>query len=151
MFLHLLIIANWEEGTYLGQKLKPGDCVIGRKRLAQELGLSEQQVRTALKKLESTGEISLFSTNRYTIATVENWGMYQGDSENANQQATNKQPTDNQQATNKQPHLKKEKNNKNKKKGKNPPLNPPTGGRRGRRPRNEVLEMLKEELANDQN
>ena len=85
--------------------------------MASDLGFSEQQVRTALKKLESTGEITLKSTNRFTIATVENWEMYQGDGyieqPTDNQQITNKQPTDNQQITNKQPHLKNVKKERN--------------------------------------
>jgi hypothetical protein len=63
--------------------------------------------------LESTGEITLKSTNRFTIATVENWDFYQCCDEDSNQQITNKQPTSNQQATNKQPHLKNVKNVKN--------------------------------------
>ena len=95
VFIHLLMVATFKPAQYLGYELKPGQAVIGRKQLATELGFSEQQVRTALKKLESTGEISLFSTNRFTIATVENWEFYQGDDEDSNQQITNKQPTSN--------------------------------------------------------
>ena len=106
VFIHILMVATFKPTKYLGYDLKPGQAVIGRKKLAEELGFTEQQVRTALKKLESTGEISLFSTNRFTIATVENWEFYQGDCDT-------EQPTDNQQITNKQPHLKNVKNVKN--------------------------------------
>ena len=113
VFIHILMVATFKPTKYLGYDLKPGQAVIGRKKLAKELGFTEQQVRTALKKLESTGEISLFSTNKFTIATVENWEFYQGDSETDNQQITNNQPTDNQQITNNQPHLKNVKKDKN--------------------------------------
>lgn len=113
VFLHILMVAAFKPGQYLGHDIKPGQAVIGRKKLAKELGFSEQQVRTALKKLESTGEITLFSTNKFTIVTVENWGFYQGDEFDDNQQSTNNQPTDNQQITNNQPHLKNDKNDKN--------------------------------------
>lgn len=95
VFLHLLMIAAWKPGEYLGHPIKPGQAIIGRKKMAVELGFSEQQIRTALKKLESTKEITLFSTNRFTIATVENWEFYQGDEDESNQQITNKQPTEN--------------------------------------------------------
>lgn len=115
VFLHLLMIANWKDGAYMGHAIHPGDAIIGTKQLAVDLGFSRQQIRTALKKLESTGEISIFSTNRFSIVTVENWGLYQGDDSDANQQITNKQPTDNQQITNKQPHLKKERKKEGKK------------------------------------
>ena len=110
VFLHILMVAAFKPGQYLGHDIKPGQAVIGRKKLAKELGFSEQQVRTALKKLESTGEITLFSTNKFTIVTVENWGFYQGEDFDDNQQVTNNQPTSNQQVTNNQPHLKNVKN-----------------------------------------
>ena len=119
VFIHILMVATFKPTKYLGHDLNPGQAVIGRKKLAKELGFTEQQVRTALKKLESTGEISLFSTNKFTIATVENWEFYQGDSETDNQQITNNQPTDNQQITNNQPHLKNVKKDKNVKNVKN--------------------------------
>ena len=110
VFLHILMVAAFKPGQYLGHEIQPGQAVIGRKKLADELGFSEQQVRTALKKLECTGEITLFSTNKFTIATVENWAFYQGDDFDNNQQSTNNQPTNNQQITNNQPHLKNVKN-----------------------------------------
>ena len=113
VFIHILMVATFKPTKYLGHDLNPGQAVIGRKKLAKELGFTEQQVRTALKKLESTGEISLFSTNKFTIATVENWDFYQGCDEEDNQQSTNNQPTNNQQITNNQPHLKNVKKDKN--------------------------------------
>ncbi len=113
VFLHILMVANYKNTQYMGRDLKPGQAIIGRKKMAAELGFSEQQIRTALNKLKSTGEITLESTNRYTIATIENWALYQCCDDDCNQQITNNQPTDNQQITNNQPHLKKDKNNKN--------------------------------------
>ena len=113
VFIHILMVATFKPTKYLGHDLNPGQAVIGRKKLAKELGFTEQQVRTALKKLESTGEISLFSTNKFTIATVENWDFYQGCDDEDNQQSTNNQPTNNQQITNNQPHLKNVKKDKN--------------------------------------
>lgn len=109
VFLHILMLANFEEGEYRGYKLLPGDAIIGRKQMSKDLGFSEQQIRTALKKLESTGEISLKTTNRFTIATVVNWDFYQCNEKTP----TNNQPTDNQQITNNQPHRKNDKNDKN--------------------------------------
>ena len=96
VFLHILMVANFKNTQYMGRELKPGQAIIGRKKMAAELGFSEQQIRTALNKLKSTGEITLESTNRYTIATVENWAMYQCSDDDCNQQITNNQPTINQ-------------------------------------------------------
>jgi hypothetical protein len=67
------------------------------------LGLSEQQVRTALTKLKSTGEITSIATNKYTLVTIENWASYQSPDNLATSKttsdSTNEQPTDNQQIT----------------------------------------------------
>ena len=87
LFLHCLICASYKDFEWMGMELKAGQFITGRKKLAEELGFSEQQIRTAISKLESTGEISIFSTNKYSIITVTNWENYQGDS--------NEQPTEN--------------------------------------------------------
>ena len=109
VFLHLLLNANWQPTEYHGISLEQGDVVFGRKKYAAELGLSEQNVRTAIKHLHETGEISTIkSTNRFTVLHVENWTLYQGEEETANQQA-NHQLTNNQPTTN---HVQESKNNK---------------------------------------
>lgn len=87
LFLHCLICASYKDFEWMGMELKAGQLITGRKKLAEELGFSEQQIRTAISKLESTGEISIFSTNKYSIITVTNWENYQGES--------NEQPTEN--------------------------------------------------------
>ena len=87
LFLHCLICASYKDFEWMGMELKAGQFITGRKKLAEELGFSEQQIRTAISKLESTGEISVFSTNKYSIITVTNWENYQGES--------NEQPTEN--------------------------------------------------------
>ena len=97
LFIHLLLIANWEDKKWHGILVKRGQVITGRKTLSKETGLSEQQVRTSLDKLISTKEITKSTTNKYTIITVNNYTKYQ----NYNQQATNKQPTNNQQTTKK--------------------------------------------------
>ncbi|MEE0839051.1 MAG: hypothetical protein U0L72_00680 [Acutalibacteraceae bacterium] len=117
LFLHCLLMVSFKDFDWMGKKLKAGQFITSRKHLAEDLGFSEMQIRTALKKLESTKEITIETTNRYTIITVMNWGTYQSDedlnNQDFNQQITNKQPTDNQQITNKQPHRNNVKNNKN--------------------------------------
>lgn len=117
LFLHCLLTASFKDFAWMGRNLKAGQFVTSRKHLAEDLGFTEMQIRTALKKLESTEEITIETTNRFTIITVMNWENYQSDNDTNNQvfnqQITNKQPTDNQQITNKQPHRKNVKNDKN--------------------------------------
>lgn len=113
LFLHFLLTASFKDFIWMGRKMKAGQLVTGRKKLAEELGFSEQQIRTAIEKLKSTKEITTETTNKYTIITVVNWADYQSEDERTTNNLTNEQPTNNQQITNKQPHRKNVKNVKN--------------------------------------
>lgn len=99
LFIHLLITANFKDTRFLGKKIKRGQIVTSLPALAEETGLSVQNVRTALKHLISTGEITDESNNQYRIITVVKYDDYQKttDELTGNQQATNRQPTGNQQ------------------------------------------------------
>lgn len=100
VFLHLLITASWEDSRYKGHEIKAGQTIITVSGLASELGVSTRQVRTAIEKLESTGEITRKTTNRFTVVTVENWSLYQADYDDDGKQMTNKRQTDDKQMTN---------------------------------------------------
>ena len=117
LFIHLLLLANYEDKEWHGVTIQRGQLVTGRMALAKIVGISEQQVRTCLARLQDTGEISLESTNKFTIITICKFDSYQ-QSEKAeqptnNQQITNNQPTNNQQITTpkESKEIKKEKNN----------------------------------------
>jgi hypothetical protein len=111
LFLHLLLKANYKDKKYRGETLKAGTILTGRDILANELSLSVQQVRTALKKLELTNELTIKTTRKGTKIQIVNYRKYQL----ATNRATNEQPTDNQQATTNKKG-KKEKKEKNIKK-----------------------------------
>ena len=101
LFLHLLFIANWKDGRFKGYEVPRGSVVTSIAHLAQGTGLSCQQVRTALKHLQTTGEITSKSTNRFTIVTLVKYGFYQNPTPR-NGKLINKQSTNNQQSNNKQ-------------------------------------------------
>ena len=109
LFLHLLIEAEWSgEGR--------GQVITTESDLERDTGLSRQQVRTAMKHLQATNEITKKVTNgltnkvtdKKTVITIENYSLYQGADEDDNQQAnqqgeinlTNEQPTSNQSTIN---------------------------------------------------
>lgn len=110
VFIHLLLTAAFRDTTWRNMEIKRGQVVTSYKNLSNDLGFSVQQIRTAISKLISTGEITRTSTNRNIILTVENWEDYQSNDEIStskatqsatfNQQAINKQTTSNQQANN---------------------------------------------------
>ena len=92
LFLHLLLSASFKDFEWMGRQLKAGQLITGRKRLAEELDFTERQIRTALDKLKSTGEVTIETTNKYTIITVVNWKDYQGLDKIATSKTTNKRP-----------------------------------------------------------
>jgi hypothetical protein len=84
-------------------ELEPGQFIFGRKVAAEATGLSEQEVRTALDSLRKQQNLTIKTTNKFSIVSITNWETYQHGEEQINQQInqplTNKQPTTNQQLT----------------------------------------------------
>lgn len=76
LFYHCLLHTNLEDRRYCGKEIKAGQFVSSITRISAETGLTESQVRTALKKLKDTGYISTLSTNKYTIYTVNEYQTY---------------------------------------------------------------------------
>jgi hypothetical protein len=75
--------------------LKAGQLVFGRKKAAEAVRLSEQEIRTAIALLERLGLISKKSTNKFSIITVINLHVRQANDSKSNQQITSKQPANN--------------------------------------------------------
>lgn len=75
--------------------VKRGQLVTGRKALSSATGLSEQNIRTAVLKLEKMGILTSNPTNKFSIISIVNWDKYQ----QTNQQVTSNQPASNQQVT----------------------------------------------------
>ena len=76
----------------MGQIIKRGQLITSQDKLAEELGLSRQQVRTALNKLEKTQEITKLSDNKGTLITVNNYDLYQSNDNRTTNLPTNYQP-----------------------------------------------------------
>jgi len=95
LFFHLLISANHSDQRWKGIDIKRGQMLTGRIKLADETGLTQQQVRSSLNKLKSTSELTIKPTNKYSIITLNNYDTYQQSNQLATQRATNKQPTSN--------------------------------------------------------
>lgn len=90
--MYILLSANHEKTRYMGHEVPVGAFVSGILSIAENTGLSVQNARTSLKKLEKSGEITIKSTNKFSIISVNNWKKYQD---------TNKPLTNDQQTTNK--------------------------------------------------
>jgi hypothetical protein len=99
LFFHLVLNANHEKGRWKGNNIERGQLITSSDKLATQLELSRQQIRTALKKLEDTNEITIKSTNKFTLVTIEKYSFYQGGGEEATNNPTNEQPSNNHQIT----------------------------------------------------
>lgn len=75
---YFLSIAQHDNFTYNGIKLRPGQLVISQRPLAEKLGLSRQQLRTVLGILEATHELTHVATQHGTVITLLKWGKFQG-------------------------------------------------------------------------
>lgn len=77
IFEHCLYSANFIDEVWKGQEIKRGQFPTSIEKLATANGLTIRQTRTALKNLQMTNEITVQTTNRYSIITVNNWDLYQ--------------------------------------------------------------------------
>lgn len=75
--------------------LLPGQFITGRKALAEELNTTERKVRTRLQVLEKLQNVTIRTTKRFSVITVINWDIYQGQDE----KRPSERPTDDQQTT----------------------------------------------------
>ncbi|KKJ75431.1 hypothetical protein WH95_18495 [Kiloniella litopenaei] len=103
VFMHLLLKANHEPKKWRGVTVKRGQLITGRKALSQELLISERSIRTALKNLKMTNDVTIEPSSSYSLITINNYEKYQDKKEpsdqQSDQQATSKRPASDQQAT----------------------------------------------------
>jgi len=99
LFFHLLLTVNWQNKKWRGETIKRGSIITSIEHLSASTGLSVQAVRTALDKLESTGEIKRRSTNYYTHLTICKFDTYQEKPKTDNKRTTNEQQTSNKRTT----------------------------------------------------
>lgn len=112
-FIRLLLLANWENKQWHGITIKRGQFVSSLNNLRFEhkdnsangkiTKLSLQTVRTMIKRLNLTGEITCESTNQYTIYTIVKYNTYQSNEDNLTNnitsEITNQEQTGNKRVT----------------------------------------------------
>lgn len=77
LFIHCIIRANWEDARFEGITVKRGSFVTSYQILAAESGLSVSQVRSGLKHLILTRELTCVTSGKGTIISVTNYDSYQ--------------------------------------------------------------------------
>lgn len=130
LFIYMLLRANYEETEWRGVKLRRGEFITSRRSLAKATGLTEQQVKTALKNLQTTHEITSKSTNKQTTVYICKYDDYQPtNNPQSNQQERQQTTTD--------------KENKKINKIKKPPIVPLSGGRVSSSKNEEVFDLFR--------
>jgi len=99
LWIHMLVSASHTArrqpvGNQLVELL-PGQFVYGRDKFSLKTGLSIAKLRASVLLLEKMNQITIKTTNKFSIISITNWSLYQLD----NQQTASTQPTDNQQTT----------------------------------------------------
>ena len=77
LFIHMLLKANWRDGEFKGKHIPRGSFVSSFGKLAEETQLTVDEVRTAVKHLISTKEITKQAYSKFTVFTVNNYDAYQ--------------------------------------------------------------------------
>jgi hypothetical protein len=96
LFLHCLLLANYEDKTWQGNEIKRGSFVTSYDHL-RACGLTLSQIRSAKAKLEKTGEIVWKSNNHFTTVTIVNYDSYQPDEQTNGKQIADQSQTDDKQ------------------------------------------------------
>lgn len=103
LFIHCLLKANVKTKKWLGMTIERGSFITSYSHLALELGLTVQQVRTAMQKLETTGEITRRITRNQqgsnTLITIKNYNEYQPSNTQNNTRITLEQHSNNTRVT----------------------------------------------------
>ena len=104
LMIHLLLKSNFKTKNWQGHTINPGELITSIKNLSKELSLSENIIRTALKKLKATGYINTQSTNKNTKVKVLKSDIYDelsisDNTQKHKQKLNHSQPNQNQMTT----------------------------------------------------
>lgn len=99
LFFHMLLKANWKKGNFKGVEIDRGSFASSYQSLSSETGLSIQNIRTSVRRLKSTGEITVTKYAKFSVFTINNYGCYQDTNKVTNTQLTGNQHASNTQVT----------------------------------------------------
>lgn len=115
LFLYMMMKANHKDGQWQGIEVKRGQLITGRNSLSEKTGLTIRSVRTSLERLKKTKEVTIKTTNKFSIVTLCNYDVYNNDDQQNDPLNGNERPANDQQTTSKRPQtrIKELKNKKN--------------------------------------
>jgi hypothetical protein len=103
VMIHLLLKSNYTVKQWQGNTVNPGELITSIGNLGKELRLSENEIRTCLKKLKKTNYIATRATSKFTMIRIKKSIIYDEMVFISNVQIhkplTNKPHTNNEQIT----------------------------------------------------
>lgn len=108
IFITLLCMCNHSSANWvfngMAYTINEGQCVTSVASILDKCNnkqITSQKVRTALKKFEKLGIITIETTNKNTFVSIENWGKYQNVPDDYNKDCNN-EVTNNTEKSNNQ-------------------------------------------------
>ena len=121
VWVYFLLKAKYKDCSWQGITIPRGSFITSLDTISKDCKLSVREVRTCLNRLKSTGELTIKTTNRYSMITICKYDDYNSVDSEIDKQSD--KPTDNQetsqrQTNDKQTTIDKEYNNRNNRKKK---------------------------------
>ena len=98
-FIYCILTANWKDDSFHGMEVKRGQFIRTLENISRETGLSIQNIRTAIKHLISTQELTQNQHGKYRIFTVVKYEQYQLGNTISNNELTRNQHESNTKVT----------------------------------------------------
>ncbi len=99
LWVYILIKANHDDNKFIFNNenitIKRGQFISGLHKISEETHISIQIIRSGLAYLKSTNQITIKSSNKYSVITINNYNRYQ----EVTSKVTNQQQTSNKPAT----------------------------------------------------
>jgi hypothetical protein len=112
VWIWLIMSANIEDHDFERETIHRGEVATSRKTISAATGLTENEVRTALDHLKSTGEITSRTRPKYQVITILRYSDYQ---DVPTGKRPGRAPANHRQTTGRPPQSKNGKNGKNEK------------------------------------
>lgn len=113
VWIYFLLKANYQDGKWHGIDVPRGSLITSLDTISKDTKLSIREIRTCLNKLKKTGEVTIKTTNKFSVVTICNYDKYNSINSESDKQS-DIQTTSKRQASDKQATIDKE-NNKDRK------------------------------------
>lgn len=101
VWIYCLSQANWKPGRFMGHEIPRGSFATSVQHIATDCGLTNRNVRTSLEKLKNSENLTIKTTNKFSLISVVNYSKYQNSDEGTDKQSDNPLTND-RQTTDKQ-------------------------------------------------